>query len=275
MFQVLTRNRSLNASCKVQLTEVRCWARSAFCFQRPTKERAWRCVAYAGWSLVFLYRFLLSLLARVERTLTCRAEPMILVDDETLQSFDPTPKPSKGIEDQYYATVEVYHQLHCLDITRKFIWRDHYAHVDTFQDPPEMVWEHVGVTRPYHRTPLITKRDPDHCIDLLRQTLMCHGDVGLFFYTDVGDQQPVARVSTTHMCRNFSGITEWVNKHDSESGVYSESRSEWGCSVLALGVIVPKKSYSRHPLKVTMPLALCGLVYSGESETLSSPLGFH
>lgn len=69
---------------------------------------------------------------------------MILVSNKTLEAFDPTSKPSKGIEGHYYATVEVYHQLHCLDITRKFIWRDHYQHVDTFQDPPDMLWEHVG-----------------------------------------------------------------------------------------------------------------------------------
>ncbi|KAI1121060.1 hypothetical protein F5Y10DRAFT_257088 [Nemania abortiva] len=133
-------------------------------------------------------------------------QPMILVDNETLHAFDPTSKPTKSIEGHYYATVEVYHQLHCLDITRKFIWRDHYQHVDTFQDPPEMVWEHV-----------------DHCIDLLRQVLMCNGDIGLIFYTDVGEKQPVARVSTTHMCRNFSQITDWVKGHDSELGIYAEA----------------------------------------------------
>ncbi|KAI0898665.1 hypothetical protein F4806DRAFT_459218 [Annulohypoxylon nitens] len=132
-------------------------------------------------------------------------QPMILVNNETLQAFDPTSKPSKGTNGHYYATVEVYHQLHCLDITRKFIWRDHYQHVDTFQDPPEMIWEHV-----------------DHCIDLLRQVLMCNGDVGLIFYTDVGKRQPVARVSTMHMCRNFSEITDWVNNHDSELGIFAE-----------------------------------------------------
>ncbi|CAJ2508323.1 Uu.00g133490.m01.CDS01 [Anthostomella pinea] len=132
-------------------------------------------------------------------------QPMILVDNEALQSFDPTSKPSKGVDGHYYATVEVYHQLHCLDIIRKFIWRNHYQHVDTFMDPPQMVWEHV-----------------DHCIDLLRQVLMCNGDIGLIFYTDVGKEQPIARVSTTHMCRNFSQITEWVNGHDSELGVFAE-----------------------------------------------------
>lgn len=74
---------------------------------------------------------------------------MILVDNGVLRAYDPTELPSKGMGSHYYATVEVYHQLHCLDITRKFIWRDHYKHVDTFQDPPEMVWEHVGEFLPH------------------------------------------------------------------------------------------------------------------------------
>ncbi|KAK4187191.1 hypothetical protein QBC35DRAFT_385399 [Podospora australis] len=126
-------------------------------------------------------------------------QPMILVNKETLEAYDPTSKPSKSKSGHYYATVEVYHQLHCLDITREFIWRDHYQHVDTFQDPPEMVWERV-----------------DHCIDLLRQVLMFNADTGLIFYTHMGQLQPAARVSINHMCRKFSHITDWVNSHDSE-----------------------------------------------------------
>ncbi|KAK4157570.1 hypothetical protein C8A00DRAFT_40144 [Chaetomidium leptoderma] len=119
------------------------------------------------------------------------SEPMILADEEILRSFDPTTKPSKGKAGHYYATVEVFHQLHCLDIIRKFIWRDHYGH------------RH-----------------------LLRQVLMCNSDVGLIFYTDVGSRQPVARVSTTHMCRNFSQISEWVNNHDSEQGILVDAKRE-------------------------------------------------
>jgi hypothetical protein len=71
-------------------------------------------------------------------------DPMILADNKTLQRFGSTMMPTKGVDGHYYATVEVFHQLHCLDITRKFIWRDHYQDVDTFQNPPEIVWKHVG-----------------------------------------------------------------------------------------------------------------------------------
>ena len=71
-------------------------------------------------------------------------DPMVLANYRTLQAFDATTKPTKGVGDHYYATVEVFHHLHCLDITRKFIWRDHYHHVDTFQNPPDIVWKHVG-----------------------------------------------------------------------------------------------------------------------------------
>ena len=69
---------------------------------------------------------------------------MIMVDHETLLATDQAPKPTKGKDGHFYATVETYHQLRCLDITRKYIWRDYYQDVDTFQDPQEMLWEHVG-----------------------------------------------------------------------------------------------------------------------------------
>jgi hypothetical protein len=42
---------------------------------------------------------------------------------------------------------------------------------------------------------------------------MRHNDIGLMFYTDVGHQQPAARVSTPHTCRNFSQVAEWVNQN--------------------------------------------------------------
>lgn len=73
-----------------------------------------------------------------------RADPMVLADYRTLQAMDPTAEPTKGVDGHYFGTVEIFHHLHCLDITRKFIWQEHYQHVDTFQNPPEIVWEHVG-----------------------------------------------------------------------------------------------------------------------------------
>lgn len=71
---------------------------------------------------------------------------MILVDEETLRKSDDARMPTKGIGGHYFATVEVFHYLHCLDITRKYIWRDQYQHIDTFKSPPDIVWEHIGRT---------------------------------------------------------------------------------------------------------------------------------
>ncbi|KAK4641836.1 hypothetical protein QC761_504318 [Podospora bellae-mahoneyi] len=133
-------------------------------------------------------------------------QPMILVNNETLQAFDPTSKPTKSANGHYYAPVEVFSSAPLLEyITRKFIWRNHYQHVDTFQDPLEITWEHV-----------------DRCIELLHQVLMCHADTGLIFYTDHGDAQPEAGVSTVHMCRNFSRIVNGVNEHDSLLEIFAE-----------------------------------------------------
>lgn len=62
----------------------------------------------------------------------------------------------------------------------------------------------------------------DRCIDLLRQVLLCYADTGLIFYTDHGDDQPESRVSTVHMCRNFSRIVNWANEHDSSLEIFAE-----------------------------------------------------
>lgn len=56
--------------------------------------------------------------------------------------------------------------------------------------------------------------------------LLCNADLGLIFYTDVGEKQPEARVSTNHMCRDITAITDWVQKHDSEMGIYAENDIE-------------------------------------------------
>jgi len=41
---------------------------------------------------------------------------MILADNRTLQAFDASVQPTKGFDEQYFATVEVFHYLHCLDL---------------------------------------------------------------------------------------------------------------------------------------------------------------
>jgi hypothetical protein len=68
---------------------------------------------------------------------------------------------------QYLASIDVFHQLHCVDILRKSLYREYYnKHEEAFISTPEsVVQEHL-----------------EHCVEMLRQTIMCHGDTSLLTY---------------------------------------------------------------------------------------------
>lgn len=61
----------------------------------------------------------------------------------------------------YLGTVDAFHQLHCVNLVRKYTYADYYKDIDiAWRDPPDMLRTHV-----------------DHCIDVLRQKIMCDADV--------------------------------------------------------------------------------------------------
>ena len=58
---------------------------------------------------------------------------------------------------------------------------------------------------------------PDHCIDQLRQALMCHGDVSLYVlrWNSYGHYAR-PRYDTERTCRNFDKIREWSDSRTVE-----------------------------------------------------------
>ena len=54
----------------------------------------------------------------------------------------------------------------------------------------------------------------DHCIDNLRQRIMCTSDVGLVPFYWVGDDgQTDPEFSRTHTCRDFETLHDWMMEH--------------------------------------------------------------
>ncbi|KAK0646371.1 hypothetical protein B0T16DRAFT_160119 [Cercophora newfieldiana] len=108
----------------------------------------------------------------------------------------------------YRAGVEVFHQLHCLNLLRQALYKDEYYSKKEIggdvgdADGPEDLNGHL-----------------DHCIEALRQNLMCHGDVSVFtfrkfpeFY-DQGIEDEWPDFEVNHMCRNFEMLRKWNNDH--------------------------------------------------------------
>lgn len=100
------------------------------------------------------------------------------------------------------ANVEGLHHLHCLNLVRQStVWDvDYYRQKGkgAFTNEDHIVRKHVS-----------------HCIDILRQQLMCQADVGVFgqvWYKAAPEDKPAAFVNfnTDHKCRNYDDIREWA-----------------------------------------------------------------
>ncbi|KAF2114793.1 hypothetical protein BDV96DRAFT_660120 [Lophiotrema nucula] len=104
----------------------------------------------------------------------------------------------------YPAHVEGLHHLHCLNLLRKSLaWNfNHYQK------------EGLG---PFKNDPAIVKYHVTHCLDILRQQLMCTVDVGVlgqvWYQPPSKPPQAFVDFNTVHKCRNFDAIRDWAEKH--------------------------------------------------------------
>jgi hypothetical protein len=98
----------------------------------------------------------------------------------------------------FMVSMEAPHQLQCLNLLRKASWPEYYESTDTsFQDAP-------GVIRMYL----------DHCIEMIRQNIMCNVDVMMITWDWVQEHDtPYPNFNTRHQCRNYDKILDWAVEH--------------------------------------------------------------
>ena len=143
---------------------------------------------------------------------------------------------------QYLASLDVFHQLHCvvnnlcglstrrfaqismLILRRIFYARTFTANITTNMKVVLLVhqklsWLGISVNQiPFprlHSPDLYTHCSPEHCVETLRQTLMCHGDISLLTYNWVeGREMPYPNFNTIHTCKKWDTLVEWNMKRD-------------------------------------------------------------
>lgn len=138
-------------------------------------ENAWMDVAYLPDQMVSLSDF-----------------PKLQMPDDSMQVTDP-----KTGETGYRVGLEVFHQLHCLNLLRMATYPEYYTKVEwsDTNDKPERVRAHL-----------------DHCIEILRMNLMCLSDVNVFtFHKQPGRVGYWPDYESHHVCRNFDKIKDWAN----------------------------------------------------------------
>ncbi|PVH88366.1 hypothetical protein DL98DRAFT_509079 [Cadophora sp. DSE1049] len=104
-------------------------------------------------------------------------------------------EPASGL---YMSMPQVLHDLHCLNMIRKVLRLDHYTEMNN-----SILDVHI-----------------DHCIDGLRQSLMCFSDMTLIkeYWTDnKGDEGGMmADFDNVHVCRDFDSIRAWMTGRNAE-----------------------------------------------------------
>lgn len=96
------------------------------------------------------------------------------------------------------------------------LYRDRYD--KHFYNPDGTVdyckWLHVGQYLWYHLLGLFLTNCKDHCLDQVRQALMCQADVSVvnFEWSEiVQGLRPM--VDNMHVCRNYERILSWASKN--------------------------------------------------------------
>ncbi|PVH94788.1 hypothetical protein DM02DRAFT_478708, partial [Periconia macrospinosa] len=94
------------------------------------------------------------------------------------------------------STYAVFHQLHCLNALREAYW----TILDAATSPVALKIEDIHFE--------ISPTHMNHCIDLLRQTLMCKPDLTV----EVKNRTlgGVTGFGTVHQCRNWDQLMQWV-----------------------------------------------------------------
>jgi len=105
--------------------------------------------------------------------------------------------PIKDDPSFYLASLDVFHQLHCLNNVRRALHRDRYG------DDMDLDEDHVS-----------------HCVDTIRQSLMCSADVSVNVWQWSPELSVVVGYSTqAHSCRNFEKLRDWAQSRQLEKWI--------------------------------------------------------
>ncbi|KAF3902459.1 hypothetical protein ABW21_db0201753 [Orbilia brochopaga] len=107
---------------------------------------------------------------------------------------------------EYYITsLAVFHQLHCLNAIRMALWNNTLMRGD--ENETEM-------------------RHLDHCVDMIRQAVMCHSDISPFVWArDPRDGKAKGISSVTHTCRDFDSIQRWAKARPFRTGFNTSKKT--------------------------------------------------
>ena len=119
--------------------------------------------------------------------------------------------PKTGVEG-YRVGLEVFHQLHCINLLRQVTYKQYYTELGNgnFAGGEEELQMHTGKSS-NHPAGDLPDVQIDHCLEILRMNVQCNADIGVFtFYLMDGDPLPWPELNSFHQCRNFDRVKDWA-----------------------------------------------------------------
>ena len=108
--------------------------------------------------------------------------------------------------EKYFVQLDGPHQLHCLDAIRRQAYADYYFGPHGSDHP--LHWAHIA-----------------HCLDIVRQSLMCSSSTDILTFTWVETQKkPWYDFNANHKCRDHMAIMQW-SKEQSDLLDYGNERN--------------------------------------------------
>lgn len=101
----------------------------------------------------------------------------------------------------FIVNVEGMHHLHCLNLVRKSLWYNY----DYYKKMKMHAFKNDGEIFRLHVT---------HCLDTIRQVLMCNVDTGVLGQVWTNPEDPTAfpDFNTKHKCKNYDHVKDWALK---------------------------------------------------------------
>ncbi|KAI9734546.1 MAG: hypothetical protein M1834_002147 [Cirrosporium novae-zelandiae] len=110
--------------------------------------------------------------------------------------------------DQYLIQLEVFHQIHCVDLIRKALY---VPEVPRYRSEFTDYFFGDGTTRNFGGK---DAQHIDHCLDWLRQSLLCNADITpISWQSDPVAKKPLPQLPVTKSCRDMDGVWNWAREN--------------------------------------------------------------
>lgn len=138
-------------------------------------------------------------------TLSAKGQEAVVVDSKILHAagyhpsdFVRAPPEWNVGDDAYPVQIDVFHQIHCLNMIRKQIYAKHYLSPEIqVANSTSRHWHHLN-----------------HCMSMLLQNLVCHSDDNIIPHKWVEAlPHPSADFSVRKQCKNFDHLQRWNEKN--------------------------------------------------------------